>query len=122
MYDRDLVLEILTQIHDAALTVIKRFAPVKSVDDLTGSFEGREKLDALCMQLIAIGESLKKIDTMTEGNLLSQYSRINWKGAKGMRDVISHHYFDIDAEEIYFVCTKDIPLLAETVKTIIEDF
>jgi len=53
MYDRDLVLEILTQIHDATLTVIKRFTPIKSVDDLTGSFEGREKLDALCMQLIA---------------------------------------------------------------------
>jgi uncharacterized protein with HEPN domain len=121
MYDRDLVLEILTQIHDATLTVIKRFTPIKSVDDLTGSFEGREKLDALCMQLIAIGESLKKIDTMTGGELLSKYPRINWKGAKGMRDVISHHYFDIDAEEIYFVCTKDIPLLAETVKTIIED-
>jgi len=36
-----------------------------------------EKLDAICMQLIAIGESLKDIDKITGGSLLTAYPEIN---------------------------------------------
>ncbi len=80
-----------------------------------------EKLDAICMLLIAIGESLKKIDKITNQTLLVQYPEIDWKGVKGMRDIISHHYFDIDAEEIYWVCDNQISVLAKTIKKIITD-
>ncbi|WP_228856206.1 HepT-like ribonuclease domain-containing protein [Desulfomarina profundi] len=38
-----------------------------------------------------------------------------------MRDIISHHYFDIDAEEIYWVCENKIPELIETLQKIIAD-
>jgi len=50
------------------------------------------------MLLIAIGESLKNIDKMTDGELLLKYPTIKWKKAMAVRDVISHHYFDLDAE------------------------
>jgi hypothetical protein len=40
MYDRELALEILTQIYDSTQTILKRFEPVKSVDDFTGSDAG----------------------------------------------------------------------------------
>ncbi|WP_457572390.1 hypothetical protein [Desulfovulcanus sp.] len=62
MYDKELVLEILSQLLKAIDTVIYRFAPVKTVDDFTDSLSGMEKLDAICMQLITIGESLKQLD------------------------------------------------------------
>ncbi len=39
MYDRELALEILTQIYDSTRTILKRFAPVKSVEDFTGPEE-----------------------------------------------------------------------------------
>ena len=65
MYDRDLAREILSQILKALDTVIFRFAPVKSLADLTDSPSGMEKLDAICMQLIAIGEGLKNFDKIT---------------------------------------------------------
>jgi hypothetical protein len=32
-----------------------------------------EKLDAICMQLIAIGEALKNLDKITADSLLSKY-------------------------------------------------
>ena len=70
---------------------------------------------------IAIGESLKNIDKITEKKLLSQYPEIDWKGAKGMRDIISHHYFDIDAEEIFWVCENKMKPLAETIEKIIAE-
>ena len=82
MYDRDLVREILSQILKALDTVIYRFEPVKTLADFTGSPTGMEKLDAICMQLIAIGEGLKNVDKITNNSLLSQYPEINWKGAK----------------------------------------
>ena len=79
------------------------------------------RLDGICMLLIAIGESLKNIDKITDKSLLSRYPEIDWKGAMGMRDVITHHYFDIDAEEIFWVCSRQIKPLADTIAKIIKD-
>ena len=66
MSDRELVLEVLHQTAEAVRKVLRRFAPVNSVAYLTDTPEGMEKLDAICMLLIAIGESLKHIDKITD--------------------------------------------------------
>jgi len=34
----------------------------------------------------------------------------------GMRDVIAHHYFDVDAEIVYGVIAKEIGPLKEAIK------
>ena len=81
-----------------------------------------EKLDAVCMLLIAIGESLKKLDEITNGTLLPKYPQIDWKKAKELHDIISHQYFDINAEAIFDVCETKIKPLSDTIKMIIEDF
>lgn len=112
---------ILQQINEALQTILKRFEVVKNVDYFTDSPEGKEKLDGICMQLIAIGESLKKIDKLTDKKLLQEYSDIDWTGAKGVRDIISHHYFDIDAEEIYWICEQQIGPMQLTVEKMIEN-
>jgi uncharacterized protein with HEPN domain len=64
-YDRQLALDILTQIFKSIQKVKKRFRPISSPDEFTNSDEGMEKLDSICMQLIAIGESLKNLDKIT---------------------------------------------------------
>ena len=115
MYDKSLVIEILTQIEKAIKITLQRFEVVDSVDYFTNTPQGMEKLDSICMQLIAIGESLKNIDKITNKELLEKYPQIDWKGAKGMRDIISHHYFDIDANDIYFVCDTKLEELLETI-------
>ena len=115
MYDKSLVIEILTQIENAIKITLQRFEIVDSVDYFTNTPQGMEKLDSICMQLIAIGESLKNIDKITNKELLEKYPQIDWKGAKGMRDIISHHYFDIDANDIYFVCDAKLEELLETI-------
>jgi len=38
-----------------------------------------------------------------------------------MRDIISHHYFDVDAEIIFDVCKNHIDDLANMIKQIIKD-
>ena len=67
------------------------------------------------MMIIAIGESLKQLDKVTQGNFLNRYPDVDWKGAKGSRDIISHHYFDLNAEAVFGICSKDIPKLIATV-------
>jgi len=121
MYDRDLAIEILRQIYQAAQTILERFQPVKTVSDLTDSPAGMEKLDSLCMLLIAIGEALKNLDKTTNKSLLRQFPQVDWKKAKGMRDIISHHYFETDAEVIYDVCKNHIPELAETINKMVRE-
>lgn len=70
MFDKELVIEILNQVLSATKKVIVRFNPIGDVEDFTNSPEGMEKLDAICMQLIAIGESLKNIDKITNNKFL----------------------------------------------------
>jgi uncharacterized protein with HEPN domain len=116
-----LVQEILTQIADAIQTIEYRFEPVQSIDFFLDTPEGQEKLDSLCMLFIAIGESLKNIDKLTNKELLQKYNSIDWKAIKGMRDVLSHHYFDMNAEAIYNVCNDDLEQLKSTIYLIMEE-
>ncbi len=121
MYDKELVLEILNQIRMASQTIIERFEPIEKASDFTQSPSGKEKLDSICMQLIVIGESLKKLDRVTNNELLDKYKQIDWKKAKGLRDIITHQYFDINEEAIYNICETKIRLLNEVTKVIIKD-
>jgi len=121
MYDRELALEILIQIYRSTQTILKRFELVKAVEDFTGSDAGMEKLDSICMQLIAIGEGLKNFDKVTNNSVLPKYPQVEWKKAKGLRDIISHHYFDVNAEAIFKVCKDHIAVLGETIRKIIDE-
>jgi len=121
MRDKELVLEILRQIEEAAQKIINRFLIINVPDDFTDSQAGMEKMDAICMMLIVIGESLKNLDKVTDQKFLSLYSDINWVKAKGMRDIITHHYADINAETIFFTCKRKIPELFATIQKMIKD-
>ena len=118
MPDNELILEILHQIEDAAKKVVLRFKVINNPNDFTDTASGMEKMDAICMMLIVIGESLKNLDKVTEEKLLSRYSEVDWKKAKGMRDIITHHYANINAETVFFTCKRKIPLLLDTIQRI----
>ena len=121
MYDNDLIRAILGQIYEAAGRIKRRFSTVQRPDDFLADNDGLDRLDAICMMLIAIGESLKHLDKITDGKLLSMYPEVDWKGAKGARDIISHHYFDLNAEAVFGICQDDIPGLIATVERMIKE-
>ena len=121
MYDVGLAREILRQILWSAQTVAKRFASIASPEDFVTSEEGLEKLDAICMQLIAVGENVKNLDKVTRGELLVRYPQVEWKRIMGIRDVLSHHYFDLDAEVVYSVCESHIEELIQTVQRMLAE-
>lgn len=82
---------------------------------------GMERLESTCMLLIAIGEGVKGVDKLTDKKLLSFYPEMDWKGVMGMRDIIAHHYFDLDAEIVYDVVKHDLPKLKDVLQQIIDD-
>lgn len=82
---------------------------------------GMERLVSTCMLLIAIGEGVKGVDKLTDKKLLSFYPEMDWKGVMGMRDIIAHHYFDLDAEIVYDVIKHDLPKLKDVLQQIIDD-
>ena len=121
MFDADLVKEVLKQILNAASVIQKRFRSIKSPDDFLKSDRNLEKLDAICMQLIAIGESIKNLDKISNKLLLKKHPDFEWKKAMGMRDIISHHYFDLNNEVVFQVCKDEIPKLKKVLKRVLKE-
>ena len=121
MFDRALALAVVGQIDEALETIKSRSAGIRDAAELTDTPAGKERLDGLCMLFMAVGEALKNLDKITGGSLLSRYPEIDWKGAIGFRDIIAHHYFDIDAEQVFWICSHVVAPLSATVKRIARD-
>ena len=103
MLDKALLIERLEETIEALERIPRRFAGINSADDFVKDDEGLDRLDAICMILIAAGETFKQIDRKTDGRLLAQYTDVDWRGVKGVRDAIAHGYFDVDAEEVFTI-------------------
>jgi uncharacterized protein with HEPN domain len=121
MYDPELLVEKLQTLLEALERIPRRFADIDSPADFTSSDAGIDRMDAICMILIAAGEEIKNIESKTEGKLLSRYPDIKWRGVMGVRDVLAHGYFQVNADQLFAICQKDIPALIRTVKSMIED-
>jgi len=76
MPDKELILEVLRQIEDAANRIISRFKSIHAISDFTDNQAGVERMDAICMRLVVIGESLKNLDKITSGELLRQHPEV----------------------------------------------
>ena len=121
MFDCELVDEILNQILEATSRIERRCLSIISSEDFLATEEGIDKLDGICMMLIVIGESLKNLDKITNGKLFCSHPEIDWTGAKGIRDIISHHYFDLNAEVVFSVCMDRLPDLVLAIKSMQQD-
>ena len=121
MFDPSLLRERLESVLEALERIPRRLAHIPSAECFTESAEGKDRLDAICMVLIAVGEAFKQIDRKTDGKLLARYREVDWPGVMGVRDVIAHGYFDVDADEVFAICQTDIPSLICTVHRMLEE-
>ena len=121
MYDTQLLIERLTSVLEALERIPRRFADITTPSDFTDTAAGVDRMDAICMILIAVGEEFKAIDRKTEGKLLSCYSEANWRGIMGLRDFLAHGYFQVNANQLFGICRDDIPVLIRTVRMMIAE-
>ena len=114
-----MTLSTLEDIKYSIELIISRFKNIKSTDDFLANENGLLLLDSISMRLVAIGEGFKNIDKLTDKKLLQEYPHIEWRGVKGIRDILSHHYFDLDAETIFDICDNYLDELLNTTESMI---
>ena len=121
MFDKEIALDSLKKIKAMLELITKRAKVVKTPDDFLRSPGGMMRLDAICMNLIALGETVKGLDKQTNAQLLKNYPDVYWRGVMGMRDKISHHYFEIDTDVVFRTLEEDIPKMKPVVEKMIVD-
>lgn len=121
MHRVEYVLVALSKIEQTVERVIANSEQITSYNYYYMSPAGMERLESTCMLLIAIGESIKGIDKITNKEFLTQYPEVDWKGAMGIRDIIAHHYFELDAEVVFDVVKNEFPNLLRTIRRMKND-
>ncbi len=107
---------LFTQIRDAIIQLKDWNKDVLSSDDYYSSAEGMKSLAASCMLIEAIGEAVKQIDKISNGNLLSKRPEIPWQDIIGIRNHIAHGYFDIDGDIVLDVIKNNLDSLLKAVE------
>ena len=121
MYNKTLVASSILQIQNLLNTISERTKNIDNVDDFLSTPNGMILLDAVCMNLIALGEAVKNLDKVSDGELLPKYNQIQWGGIMRMRDKIAHHYFEVDAEVVLLTVKEDIPLVKSIIDQMVKE-
>ena len=120
-FDKELAIANLRNIKKVLELINERRASVSSADDFLHSPDGMMRLDAICMNLIAIGEATKNLDKITKSELFPLYPDIYWSGVMRMRDKIAHHYFEIDTDVVFQTIEEDIPQMLPVIDRMLND-
>lgn len=106
---------LLTPLREALERITRKAGPLLADPSLLDHEDGQDRLDVICMQFLAAGEALKRLDKLEPGRLATSFPEIDWKGAMGFRDVIAHQYFDLDAEQVLLICSQALPAMLQAV-------
>ena len=79
--------------------------------------EDEKTLDAVVRNLEVIGEAVKKLPE----DLRAQHSGVEWKKIAGLRDILIHEYFGLDAEIVWDIVRNKVPALDREVRTILNE-
>jgi len=112
------LLELLEFIKESIELIRKRFITIHCFDDFIADDDGLEKLDSIILRIQTIGEALKNIDKHQKGFLEQAATTDYWSNIIKLRDLISHHYINIDAETIYMICDEKLDELEENVSVL----
>ena len=121
MYDKTLIIEIIEQLEQLIENLLESTSAISDINQLPMTPDGVLRLHGICMCFIVIGEEIKRIDKYSNKQLLSEYPSIPWKRVMGMRDRMTHGYFQIDIDVVFDALKNDIPPLLEVIKQMKND-
>ena len=113
--DNKNIQELLDYILFSIDLIEERFSHIEKPDSFLNNNNSIGILDSISMRLQTIGEALKSIYKRNPSVLLSAGTAEYWSEIIKLREIISHHYIDIDAEVVFDICETDLSEL----KTII---
>jgi uncharacterized protein with HEPN domain len=104
--------EWLKDIHDA-ISRIERYAlkgwEIFSQDELIQTW--------VSYHLQIIGEATRNLSA----KITEKYPEVPWGEIIGLRNVLVHHYFDLDVEVTWDIVRNDLPPLKKQVEAILSD-
>lgn len=116
--DKMSLLELLCFIDKSIDIIVERFEPINTVDDFLEDSHGLEKLDSIILRIQTIGEALKNIDKHHKGFLEKTADKNYWSNIIKLRDLISHHYVDLDADVIFDICNEKLEELKNNIENL----
>ena len=116
--DKKNTLELIAFILLSIELIEHRFESIAISDDFVEDEDGLEKLDAISMRLQTIGEAIKNILKRNPEVLTPEADKSYWNNIVKFREIISHHYIDIDSEIVFDICNEDIKELKELVSQV----
>jgi len=114
------ILDHLDLMLESIELIDERFSRVRLAEDFVLSSDGTTLLDAVAMRLQVIGESVRKIEKL-DPSFLTRYTSIEWDKLARFRDMVSHHYAQVDHEIIYDICKVHIPRLKDALQKMRSD-
>ncbi len=94
---------------------IKRYS--KDYSDADSLYEDTISFDAVMMNFIVIGEMAAKLSEIFTD---STNNTFDWPKIIGLRNIIAHNYFGIDAEEVWQIIENSLVDLEENINSIIK--
>lgn len=105
--DADCLANILESIEKIEEYVVS----IADADDLSND---AKSFDAVLMNFIVIGEMAGKLSE----SFKNTYAEIEWWKIKGLRNIVAHDYFGVDAEEIWQIIKIWLPRLNFYIKSL----
>ncbi len=112
--------ELLDFVLESIYLIRRRCKNINKADDFLYSDENLDKFEASIMRLQTTGEALKNIEKRDSQFLLQVASKEYWREIIRMRDLISHHYSDIQADIIFTICKDELDDLETNIKKLKE--
>jgi uncharacterized protein with HEPN domain len=103
----------LLGIVDAINAIEQYTVSFASADDFHAA---RVNFDATMMNFIVIGEMVDRISETFK----NAHPDVDWKQIKGLRNIIAHDYFGVDAEELWQIIKKQVPSLKTTIEKLLK--
>lgn len=77
----------------------------------------KKTFNAVVRSIEVIGEAAKHVPT----DVREKYPGVPWKEMAGMRDKVSHFYFGVDREAVWYAVKERIPALRPMIEQILGD-
>ena len=94
--------------------IIRYTRDYKSAEEL---YQNDRDFDAAMMNFIVIGEEAGKLSDQ----LKEKSRQINWQKIYGLRNIIAHHDFGINADIVWQIIRDDLPKLKDNLNQLIKE-
>lgn len=116
--DKKSIKELLDYILFSIKLINDRFKNISKSEEFVQDATGLEKLDAISMRIQTIGESIKNILKRNNSILTEVKEKGYWNNIVKFREIVSHHYIDIDAEIVFDICKNELKELEEKIREV----